>query len=720
MLRSLSSAVTGLQNTQTEMDVIGNNIANVNTIGYKSGRVTFAESFSQLVAGATRASDGSGGGTNPLQVGLGMSVGSIDTQTSQGDLESTGNTLDLAISGNAFFGVSDGKATYYTRNGSFQLDSSGNVVLPTNGMILQGKMADSEGNFPTGTTIGNVTIPFNEQSPAKSTTTVDYSRNLNADSTAQGTVTYSQTWLHAAGADSAAGEPDSINALYNSTGGSLGIQTGDKITIAYSSGGTLYSQTYTAGTDFTTVDGLVNAMDTQLAPNGGGATLDPTGAIAITVGGAEIDNLQVTSNNPLSNPYLNKAMNVPSKLLAGGGPYLTDALRGVAYGGDQTTNTPGDLVSSLFDANGNSLGLETGDQINVTAMVGTDSLNSADAASGVGPISYDSTTTTLDQILTQVRDTLKLPLKDGTVLNNPSVSIDAGNTDDEIPDGTMVVRGAKGTAFAITNLTISATNSNNTDPAPTDFNANLAFTQKQKAQDVGSYDTSISVYDETGAEHTLTTTFTHTDTPGVWDWTAKFNGSESILKGGAGQVTFGQDGSVASFTYNDNSSQLTMDPNNGSNQLKLNLDVGGPGNFQGLTQFSSATTASATKQDGYATGNLQSISVDANGFVDGAFSNVTTHHLAQIQLVDFTNPGGLTRLSDSVYTTSANSGDAIYGAPGSQSSSTLQPGALEMSNVDLANQFTNMITTQRAYQANARVITTTDSMLQELVDLKRS
>jgi len=602
------------------------------------------------------------------------------------------------------------------------MDSNGNVVLPTNGMVLQGKMADSQGVFPTGTITGDIKVPFNEQSPAKATTAVSYSRNLNADSDAKGSVTYSQRWLHAAQST------DTVYSLYNSKGGDLGITAGDKITVNYSVGGVATAPvTYTAGTDFTDMAGFVTVLNAQLAPNGT-ATLDATGAIAFDVLGAGgIDNLQVTSNNPLSNPTLNKALNVPSHMIAGGGTgtggaYLTDALRGPAYGGDPTTNTAGDLLSNLYDANGDSLGLQNGDIINVTAMVGSDSVNSADPTSGVNPITYVDTgasATTLDMILTQVRDTLKLPEYDGTVLNNPTVSIDAGNSNDEIPDGTMVVRGAKGKAFAISNLTISATNSNNSAPAPTTFNANMSFTEKQKAQAVGTFDTSITVYDETGAEHVLTTTFTHTDTPGLWDWSVKFNGSETITKGGAGQVSFGQDGSVGSWTFNDNSSQLTMDPNNGSNLLKINLNAGGPGNFQGLTQFSSATTASATKQDGYTTGNLQSISADENGYISGAFSNGTSRYLAQIQLVDFTNPGGLTRLSDSVYTTSPNSGDPIFGAPGSQSSSTLKPGALEMSNVDLASQFTQMITTQRGYQANARVITTSDTMLEEIVSLKR-
>src|SRR3954470_2386367 len=107
MLRSLSSAVAGLRNQQTKMDVIGNNISNVNTVAFKSGRVTFKEGFAQLLSSASRP-DASNGGTNAIQVGLGSQIGSVDTLFTQGSLESTGNNTDLAIQGDAFFMLKKG------------------------------------------------------------------------------------------------------------------------------------------------------------------------------------------------------------------------------------------------------------------------------------------------------------------------------------------------------------------------------------------------------------------------------------------------------------------------------------------------------------------------------------------------------------------------------------------------------------------------------------
>src|SRR5262249_55930257 len=131
MLRSLSSAVSGLRNQQTKMDVIGNNIANVNTVGFKAQRVTFKEGFSQLVSSATRPD--SQGGIDPFEVGLGSQIGSIDTMFTQGNLETTGNNTDLAVQGDSFFVVNSGAQSYYTRAGNFTVDATGTLVAADNG-----------------------------------------------------------------------------------------------------------------------------------------------------------------------------------------------------------------------------------------------------------------------------------------------------------------------------------------------------------------------------------------------------------------------------------------------------------------------------------------------------------------------------------------------------------------------------------------------------------
>ncbi len=128
MMRSLFSGVSGLKAHQTGMDVIGNNIANVNTTGYKASRTTFADMFSQTLAGASKGNGGVVGGTNPKQIGLGSVVASIDMLFTDGSTQSTGKNTDMALQGNGLFVVKQGKQTYYTRNGDFQFDHAGNFV----------------------------------------------------------------------------------------------------------------------------------------------------------------------------------------------------------------------------------------------------------------------------------------------------------------------------------------------------------------------------------------------------------------------------------------------------------------------------------------------------------------------------------------------------------------------------------------------------------------
>jgi flagellar hook protein FlgE len=135
MMRSLFSAISGLKGHQTMMDVVGNNIANVNTTAFKTGRVTFQDIISQTIRGA-QAPSATQGGLNPMQVGLGMQTGSMDMINTQGNLQSTGKPTDLAVQGDGYFQVTDGTNTFYTRDGNFTVDSAGQVIHAATGMRL--------------------------------------------------------------------------------------------------------------------------------------------------------------------------------------------------------------------------------------------------------------------------------------------------------------------------------------------------------------------------------------------------------------------------------------------------------------------------------------------------------------------------------------------------------------------------------------------------------
>ncbi len=178
MMRSLFSGVSGLKNHQTRMDVIGNNISNVNTTGFKSSRVTFADTLNQTMTGAA-APNGTIGGTNPKQVGLGSAVSSIDLLFTDGSVQSTGKNTDLCLSGNGLFVVSNGNQTYYTRNGAFEFDAVGNYTMPGSGLLVQG-WTGKDGVINTADAVGNIVVPAGKSMAAKATNMGTYNNNLNS------------------------------------------------------------------------------------------------------------------------------------------------------------------------------------------------------------------------------------------------------------------------------------------------------------------------------------------------------------------------------------------------------------------------------------------------------------------------------------------------------------------------------------------------------------
>ena len=222
-------------------------------------------------------------------------------------------------------------------------------------------------------------------------------------------------------------------------------------------------------------------------------------------------------------------------------------------------------------------------------------------------------------------------------------------------------------------------------------------------------DTSFTIYDSLGAPHQLTISFTKSAvTPNEWAWAVT---SPDGACADTGTITFTENG-VCQTGSIDFTLTLTT-PNGAAADIDINADL------STITQFVGATTAQAVTQDGLPVGTLQSFSIDELGVLTGVYSNGMVSSLAQIALAGFTNPAGLSKLGSGLYTTSPNSGDAIVKPPNVGSNGTLAAGFLEMSNVDLAQEFANLIVTQRAFQANSRVVTTADEMLQDVLSLKR-
>jgi len=405
MMRSLFSGVSGLKNHQTRMDVIGNNIANVNTVAFKAGRVNFEDILSQTVEGARSPQTGGMGGVNPKQVGLGMGISSIDTLFTPGSLQSTDNPTDFAVQGEGFFIVSDGSQVYYTRDGAFKTSADG-ALVNSNGFRLQGWMADTDGNIDSTQALQNITIPVGAQMKPKATTQIAFEGNLDANA-------------------------------------------------------------------------------------------DPTSSEWIT---------------------------------------------------------------------------------------------------------------------------------------------------------------------------------------------------------------SVQVYDSLGNPHNLTITFTKT-AENKWGWTTDLDGTS----GDSDTIEFDTDGTILSG----GSGSASFNNITGAEDISLNID------FSQLTQFGGNPTAYINFQDGYEAGSLDMVSTDSGGVLTGIFTNGQSKALAQIALATFSNPGGLLKEGGNLYQISNNSGLPNIGTADSGGRGSIAVGALEMSNVDLAQEFTNMIVTQRGFQANSRVITTSDEMLQDLINIKR-
>jgi flagellar hook protein FlgE len=487
MMRSMFAGVSGLKTHQVRMDVIGNNIANVNTAGYKASRATFQEMLTQTMRGASAPTDARGG-TNPLQVGLGVQLGSIDVRHTQGNTQSTGYVTDLAIEGDGFFILGQGENRVYTRAGIFGLDSGteGNLVSLVNGMRVLGYKADREGKIDPNSPLEPLYISASETVSPRATEDVYFSGNLD-----------------------------------------LRLRPGerrDRTVQVYDS----------RGREHTVVVGLTHQGDNQWSWDA---------------------HWQIVSNT--------------------------------------------------------------------------------------------------------------IPLaRAGSLEPNVEYSV--------VENGGYELQGADGTAVA--------TSTDGVKWLVADTGYEFEFVGKLNDNE------QVKVTLEQGM--LLLTVQRKLDQEGI--------------------ISFNEDGSYSDVDSN----EITFSPAN-AQDLKIELD------FTQFTQYADTFTGKFLSQNGYTSGALESFTIDQNGVIVGSFSNGLTRNLGQVALAKFANPGGLVRTGSTMFAETANSGTAQIGSPGVPGYGQIAPSSLEMSNVDLSEEFTEMIITQRGFQANSRIITTSDEMLQELVNLKR-
>jgi flagellar hook protein FlgE len=227
----------------------------------------------------------------------------------------------------------------------------------------------------------------------------------------------------------------------------------------------------------------------------------------------------------------------------------------------------------------------------------------------------------------------------------------------------------------------------------------------------------ITIYDTIGNNYKITVDFRKiavaTGTSTTWSWTIDSDTGFST-SGATGQVIFDN---VGMLTGSGGTSTVSIVPDSTDAGIgSFDIDL----NFEKLTMYAADSSAKPTQVDGYPTGNLVTFSIGSDGVITGIYTNGQQQPLGLIALASFENPSGLQKVGNNMFIPTTNSGDFKKGAKaGAEGVGTLNPGTLEMSNVDLSKEFTNMIVTQRGFQANTRIITTTDEMLQELVNLKR-
>ena len=241
-----------------------------------------------------------------------------------------------------------------------------------------------------------------------------------------------------------------------------------------------------------------------------------------------------------------------------------------------------------------------------------------------------------------------------------------------------------------------------------------------------TFTSSITTYNSLGSEVILNINFERVATG--WDWTVSVDPATAACAT-TGHLAFDTDGNLdltatgttASAYDADGNPQLTVTGLNGADDMTISwVYLDGAGNSDGsITGNSSESAKTAQSQDGYPPGSLQSVAVDEDGYFTGIYSNGSMIPFAQVALADFASYSGLAKMGSNLYAESLSSGQALIGAPNTASLGSIAPSTLEKSNVDLAKEFVEMITTQRAYQANSKVITTSDEILQELINIKR-
>ncbi len=837
-MRSLWSGVSGLQAHQVAMDVEGNNISNVNTTGFKYSRADFGTMFSQTVKIATAPTDGRGG-SNPLQIGLGVSVSSTTRIHSQGSVQTTDKNTDVAINGDGFFMVSDdgGLTRYLTRSGDFKLDAYGNFVNNA-GFVVQGWNINWDTqSIDSSRTPQNIFIDPGMHIPAAKSTEVAIKANLNSglsvgtaktpiygldsvhgfnkkDGTAKNENDTGITQFYTTSKNSVEVTEKGVDcaALFNGKGDGLNLRDGQGIWVSY------------ADSKFSTdVPNGVNVFNpnTQATQNGVIFWGDENNAVNldITLNGVRIQNNSIKSLDQAIE-YIN-TFTAPTDTREGTGVKAVRKADGsgiefINTNADGTTdnmknidlvvnqaNTAGERHNLTWQANNNSFqATSTKQGANSVWIPGNNPVNGTERIQIVTAHKYvySSTPVQLDPMYNPDggpafnQANINTP---GTAENNYRNAVNGSllnttvrtfrTTEDlrellqrdarygvdydgsggfeadgsDVNEGVKVTVGATG-EFIISNPNVQSTPpngivQNNRRPHDISFNVtaytdakgkvstNMAFTNIFKGFDgvltvgnsnrqseqlfLSAFSAGLEIFDSLGSKHTIEVQFVKQSTTqdGGNEWQmiirvpepAEINttgeGPNNIV---VGTARFNNDGSLANYSPK----TINFSPNNGAapNQ-QIKLSFGTSGSNDGLVSSNSASTLTGQATDGYTSGNLKpdAIRVDDKGNILGEFTNGKTFAVAKMAMASVANNSGLEEIGGNLFKVTANSGAIVVGEAGTGGRGEMKTSALEMSNVDLSRSLTELIIIQRGYQANSKTISTSDQMLQTLIQLKQ-
>jgi flagellar hook protein FlgE len=807
--QALFAGVSGLTSHQTYLDVIGNNLANVNTVAFKRGIVRFTDLFSQTLSGGT-APNGEIGGINPNQLGLGVKISEITQDFSQGGIQSTGRPTDLAIEGRGFFIVAEGDVTRYTRDGAMHLGTD-STLQTADGYRLLGTNADLISGIipqPSADNIVPVVIPIGTTGGARKTDNISLAGNLNAGGDPSTTGTRAQSIMLFTRTNDGV-----LSALATSAGGAAytdaaGLhvaeagrcRNGDKIYVdgAGITPGLFTVNTVNTTTNTITVQEFLPAGVTGLTvylPAQASDDLRYTEVTAGTATGRLGGIYDQTVNLLLGNAATSTIPTIDITALKGD-RFIKETFRygdasipGPTSGQEFNGTTLGELAEYLEDViginsavdpsnqhppipngpivgNGGDEGVRDLDEFNEARFTfgRTDISGLADGFSMQGTGSLTTGTISGSRLVGTSGPGSFTGVAVGTEIYLSGSGVTAGyyrvlnvaadgsyvtfgdpssNAEDSAgPDGTtgtsyqiapnrFYINGNLGSLNDISQISFES--------GPTNGDI-LSGGQIAKA-DGESVRTSALVYDSEGGSHPLEVTMVLVNRSGneaTWRWYAEspdnstyteepntspppappiiVSGERADRAVGWGDVVFDENGLFSRTEPASDGSDRVIHLNLADQARDPYLSI--TPDFSSITQFvSTVGNLEVASQDGFPAGVMQTFSVGVDGIVRGLFSNGVARDIGQLALADFANVNGLLKQGENTYVPGVNSGDPVVAAPTVGGLGAVRDSSLELSNVELAEEFTELIVAQRGFQANARVITTSDEMLSELMNM---